>query len=173
MKEEWKDIRGFEGAYMVSNTGKVLSIPRPGTKHQEPTLRALSRNHDGYVKVRLLGNGKDVTARVHRLVAEAFLDNPDKKETVNHIDGNKENNCVENLEWADRREQMEHAYEHKLKKPMRGAHNPWAKLTNEQVAAIRSEYVRNSKEHGTVALGRKYGVNNATIGLIVRGVSYA
>ena len=173
MKEEWKDIKGFEGAYKISNTGKVLSLPRQGTKHREPMLRALSLNHDGYVKVRLLYNGRDETHRVHRLVAEAFIPNPDNKETVNHKDGNKENNNVDNLEWQDRHEQMEHAYEHKLKKPMKGENNPWSKLTAEQVEAIRKEYIRNSKEHGTVALGRKYGVNNATIGLIVRGVSYA
>lgn len=173
MKEEWKAIEGFEGAYMISTTGKVLSLPRPGTKHREPALRALSLNHDGYVKVRLLANGKDVTARVHRLVAEAFIPNPENKETVNHKDGNKENNSVENLEWADRHEQMYHAYNRGLKKPMAGVRNYNAKLTAEQVEAIRKEYVRQSKEHGTVALGRKYGVNNATIGLVVRGVSYA
>ena len=173
MVEEWKDIEGFEGAYMISNTGKVLSIPRKGTKHRTPTLRSLSLNHDGYVKVRLLLKGKDVTARVHRLVAEAFIPNPEGKETVNHIDGNKENNSVDNLEWSDRHEQMYHAYEHNLKKPMKGAGNPISKLTEEQVNAIRAEYVRQSKEHGTVALGKKYSVNNATIGLIVRGVSYA
>lgn len=173
MKEEWKEIKGFEGAYMISNTGKVLSIPRRGTKQRKPALRALSLNHDGYVKVRLLYKGKDETARVHRLVAEAFIPNPEGKETVNHIDGNKENNNVDNLEWADRHEQLQHAYVNNLKKPMKGENNPWAKLTEEQVAAIRREYVRNSKDHGTVALGRKYGVNNSTIGLIVRGVTYA
>lgn len=173
MKEEWKDIKGFEGAYMISNTGKVLSLPRQGSRGQEPKLRALSLTHDGYVKVRLLANGKDSTARIHRLVAEAFLPNPEGKETVNHKDGNKENNSVDNLEWADRHEKMFHAYDHGLKKPMAGVNNYNAKLTAEQVEAIRKEYVRQSKEHGTVALGRKYGVNNATIGLIVRGVSYA
>ena len=173
MNEIWKDIKGFEGAYMISNTGKVLSIPRIGTQHRNPTLRALSLNRDGYVKVRLIFKGKDETHRVHRLVAEAFIPNHDGKETINHIDGNKENNCVDNLEWADRHQQMEHAYKNNLKKPMKGARNPLAKFTEEQVEAIRKEYVPYSKEFGTVALGRKYGVNNATIGLIVRGVSYA
>ena len=173
MNEIWKDIKGFEGAYMISNTGKVLSLPRGGTQVQIPTLRSLSLTHDGYVRVRLLYGKKDVTCRVHRLVAEAFIPNPDGKETVNHIDGNKENNNVDNLEWADRHEQMQHAYKKKLKKPMKGSNNPWSKLTPEQVEAIRKEYVPRSREYGTVALGRKYGVNNATIGLIVRGVSYA
>ena len=169
MKEEWKDIKGFEGAYMISNTGKVLSIPRKGTKHREPKLRSLSLTHDGYVKVRLLYNGKDQTRRVHRLVAEAFIPNPLNKETVNHIDGNKENNCVENLEWADRNEQMVHAYNNGLKKPV----HTNRKFTDEQAEEIRKEYVRRSKEHGTVALAKKYGVNNTTIGMIVRGIHYA
>lgn len=173
MKEEWKEIKGFEGAYLVSNMGQVMSLLRPGTQHKEPVLRSLSLTHDGYVKIRLIGNGKDVTARIHRLVAEAFIPNPEGKETVNHKDGNKQNNSVDNLEWADRHEQLQHAYANNLKKPMKGENNPWAKFTENQISAIRQEYVRNSKEHGTVALGRKYGVSNATIGLIVRGVSYA
>lgn len=173
MKEEWKDIEGFEGAYMISNFGRVLSLPRQGTRTKEPTLRSISLTHDGYPKVRLIFNGKDVTARVHRLVAEAFIDNPDGKETVNHIDGNKENNHVDNLEWADRHEQMIHAYGKGLKSAMKGTGNPNAKLTEDQVKSIRKEYIPYSKEHGTVALGRRYGVDNATIGNIVRGVTYA
>lgn len=173
MKEEWKEIKGFEGAYLISNMGQVMSLPRQGTQHKEPVLRSLSLTHDGYVKIRLIGNGKDITTRIHRLVAEAFLPNPEWKETVNHKDGNKQNNSVDNLEWADRHEQLQHDYVNNLKKPMKGENNPCAKLTEEHVAAIRREYVRNSKDHGTVALGRKYGVNNSTIGLIVRGVTYA
>lgn len=169
MEEVWKDIRGFEGAYVISNTGKVLSIPRRGTKHRIPTLRSLSLNHDGYVKVRLIYNGRDETCRVHRLVAEAFIPNPENKETVNHIDGNKQNNNVENLEWADRREQMLHAYKNNLKLPV----HTNRKLTDEQAEAIRKEYKRQSKEYGTVALAKKYGVSNSAIGMIVRGIHYA
>ena len=172
MKEEWRDIKGFEGVYMVSNTGKVMSFPRKGTKHRKPSLRALSKTRDGYLKVRLIGNGKDVTARVHRLVAEAFIPNPDGKETVNHIDGNKENNAFANLEWADRHEQLEHAYRMGLKTAMKGVNNPAAKLSAEQVEEIKKEYVRRSREQGTVALGKKYGVNNSTVGDILRGVTY-
>lgn len=114
-----------------------------------------------------------MTVRIHRLVAEAFVPRVEGKDTVNHIDGNKLNNRADNLEWADRSEQMYHAYDNDLKKPMRGENNGNAKLTAEQVEAIRKEYVRYSKEHGTVALGKKYGVNNSTIGAIVRGVTYA
>lgn len=169
MKEVWKSIKGYEGAYMISNTGKVMSLPRQGVKGNAPKIRMLSLTIDGYVKVRLIYNGKDETHRVHRLVAEAFIDNPEGKETVNHIDGNKQNNNVLNLEWSNRSEQMVHAYKNNLKVPV----HTNRKLTDEQAEAIRKEYVRQSKEHGTVALAKKYGVNNSTIGMIVRGIHYA
>lgn len=171
MKEIWKDIKGFEGAYQISNFGRVKSIQRRG-RHRTG-IRTISYTRDGYAKVRLIFGKKDVTARVHRLVAEAFLPMVEGKNTVNHKDGNKLNNCVENLEWADRHEQMIHAYKNGLKKPMKGSENKNAKLTPEQVEAIRKEYVPRSREYGTVALGRKYNVNNSTIGDIVRGVTYA
>ena len=92
--------------------------------------------------------------------------------SLKNIDGNKKNNNVNNLEWADRHEQLKHAYKNKLKKPMKGVLSPNAKLTIEQVEAIRNEYVPRSREHGTVALSKKYGVNNSTIGDVVRGVTY-
>lgn len=171
MEEVWKDVPGFEGAYQISNHGRVRSIPRRGTRLKE--IRTISYTRDGYARIRLIFKEKDVTVRIHRLVAEAFIPKVEGKDTVNHIDGNKLNNHAENLEWADRSEQMFHAYSNDLKKPMCGETNGNAKLTAEQVEAIRKEYVRYSKEHGTVALGKKYGVNNSTIGAIVRGVTYA
>ena len=172
MEEVWKDIAGYEGAYQISNLGRVKSLPRQGTRSTKEKIRAISLTHDGYERIRLIFKGKDETKRVHRLVAEAFIPNPEKKETVNHIDGNKLNNSVSNLEWTDRHEQMHHAYKNNLKKPMGGSSNGNAKLTQEQVEAIRKEYIPYSKEHGTVALGKKYGVNNSTIGNVVRGVHY-
>lgn len=169
--EIWKDIKGFEGCYQISSLGRVKSLARNGSPYGE-NIRKLSRTKDGYLKVRLFGNGKDVTTRVHRLVAETFIENPDNKETVNHIDGNKENNSVENLEWADRHEQLYHAYELGLRKPMAGHINSQSKLTEEQVREIRATYVRQSKEFGTVALSKKYGVTNRVIGLVVNGKAY-
>lgn len=166
MQEVWKDVEGFEGLYQVSNLGRVRSLGSRGR------IRSLSLTKDGYVKVRLIHKGKDKTARVHRLVAEAFVPNPDNKGTVNHIDGDKTNNRVDNLEWTDRSEQMHHAYRLGLKTPMGGSKNSQAKLTEEQVKEIRRDYVRQSQEFGTVALAKKYGVTNRVIGLIVNGKSY-
>ena len=173
MKEIWKAIPGYDGYYQVSNMGRVRSMGGwCGTAKRRPALRAISLTRDGYEKVRLNHGGLDKTCRIHRLVAEAFVPNPDGKTTVNHIDGNKRNNCADNLEWADRHEQLAHAYFHSLKKPASGSLNGNAKLTAEQVREIRRDYVRQSKEYGTVALARKYGVTNRVIGLVVRGLAY-
>lgn len=157
--EEWKE---YEDDYMVSSYGRFYS------KLVGRCLSIKSLDQDGYVKVAPHGH----TKLLNRIVAESFIPNPQNKSTVNHIDGNKTNNHVDNLEWSTRSEQMIHAYKHGLKKPMRGSNNVNAKLTNEQVKAIRSEYVRGSRTNGTVALGHKYGVSNRVIGLIVRGLAY-
>lgn len=174
MIEEWRDIKGFDGFYQVSNTGKVRSCCNGGRIGGKGAwrLRALSANPDGYLKVRLYQGGKDMTQRVHTLVAQAFLPNPNGYGTVNHKDGNKTNNVVDNLEWADRSEQMVHAYKLGLKKPVRGSKNSQAKLTDDDVRYIRSHYKRLSQEFGTVALGRKFGLTNAAIGKVVRGETY-
>lgn len=173
MIEEWKDIEGFEGFYKISNLGNVMSMGGwCGTSKRNQMIRSTSLTKDGYVKVRLMRNGKDRTSRIHRLVAEAFIPNPENKKTVNHIDGVKTNNNVVNLEWADRSEQMHHAYKLGLKTAMIGSTNTQAKLTDEQVREIRKTYVRQSKEFGTVALGKKYGVTNRVIGLVVSGKAY-
>ena len=163
MNEIWKDVDGFNGFYQVSNLGRVKSVNK---------IRKLHKTQDGYYKVRLQHGDVDKTCRVHRLVAEAFIPNLHNKETVNHIDGNKENNHVTNLEWNDRHEQLQHAYDLNLKKADKGSSNCNAALTDEQVREIRKVYVRQSKEFGTVALGRKYGVSDRVIGLVVRGLSY-
>ena len=173
MNEVWKDIDGFNGYYKVSNMGRVMSVGGVcGSAVRRPMIRKAHKSKDGYMTIRLLSGGKDVTTRVHRLVAEAFIENVESKDTVNHKDGNKENNRVDNLEWADRSEQMFHAYKHSLKLPMRGVQNPQAKLTSEDVSEIKSLYKRQSKEFGTVALAKRYGVTNVVIGRVVRGVAY-
>lgn len=170
MTEEWKDIEGFDGFYKISNFGRVKSVG--GSSKRKEKIRSLSLTRDGYEKVRLVHNGKDRTMRVHRLVAEAFIPNPDGKDTVNHIDGNKQNNVVSNLEWANRSEQMFHAYDLGLKTSRMGSDNSNAKLTPEEVKEIRKLYVPYSREFGTVALANKYGVTDRVIGLIVKNKAY-
>ena len=124
MVEIFKDIDGFEGKYQVSNMGNVRSLNYLGTQ----TTRNLKpvRHHLGYMTVKL-GAGR--WAMVHTLVATAFIPNPDKKRCVNHIDGNKQNNAVWNLEWVTHKENNQHAIRtglrdpHKNNKPI-GNDNP-------------------------------------------------
>lgn len=92
--EIWRDCKGYEGKYQVSDLGRVWSIS--GQKYLTGSL-----DKDGYIRVTLTAkNGKVKIERVHRLVALAFLENPEGLPQVNHKDENKQNNCLENLEWC-------------------------------------------------------------------------
>ena len=96
MIEDWKDIPGYEGLYVVSNNGRVMNV-RSGR-----VLKVFD-NYLGYKIVSLCRSGKQKTFSVHRLVAEAFIKNPDNLREVNHKDEDKSNNNVDNLEWCDRK----------------------------------------------------------------------
>lgn len=109
MIEEWRDVIGFEGAYQVSNLGRVKSLDRAidyinnGTStilHIKGRLLKLNPDRDGYPRVSLKFGKKIKLAGVHRLVAQAFLPNPDNLPCVNHKDYQRDNNCVDNLEWC-------------------------------------------------------------------------
>ena len=115
MIEIWKDIQGHEGRYQVSNMGRVRSLPRVVNNHTGELLvkgKILSQRSDfkGYMRIDLIdNNGKKHYYGVHRLVAMAFIDNPDNKPQINHIDGKKDNNTVDNLEWVTNQENHDHA----------------------------------------------------------------
>lgn len=98
--EEWKDIEGYEGLYQVSNLGRVKSLPRYWVR----TERILTKKGYPYVRVCLFKGTKRTYLSVHRLVAEAFIPNPDNKPIIDHIDGNPNNNSVSNLRWVDFKE---------------------------------------------------------------------
>lgn len=98
--EEWKPIEGFEELYHVSNYGRVKSLPRRGTINETRILKPC-KNRDGYLQVCLYKDSTKQYKTIHRLVAEAFLPNPNNLPCINHKDENKENNNVENLEYCD------------------------------------------------------------------------
>ena len=101
MKEEiWKDIEGYEGKYQASNKGNMKSLNYNNTG-KERILKP-KKDSGGYLQVHLSKDGKGKWYLVHRLVATAFIPNPQGYKEVNHIDEDKTNNCVENLEWCSR-----------------------------------------------------------------------
>lgn len=130
LKKEWKEIKGYEGKYIISNYGEVISLPRykkNKNKIQYVEPKELSKYvslTNGYVYVYLCNNGKNRNARLHRLVAETFIPNTNNLPQVNHIDGNKINNRIDNLEWCNQSENEKHAYRIGLAKP-RGKGRKW------------------------------------------------
>ena len=106
-QEIWKDINGYDGFYRISNLGRVKSA-------RYNRYLKLFFNKKGYARINLNKKGKLKTYRVHRLVAQAFIPNPNNKPQVNHKDGNKRNNCVDNLEWVTNEENYEHAIKNNL-----------------------------------------------------------
>lgn len=108
--EIWKDIKNFEGYYQISNYGKVRSLDRfDGVRNRKGQNIKPALKNNGYLQVGLRKHRKRKYVSVHRLVAEHFINNPENKSQVNHIDGNKQNNCVSNLEWSTPGENLEHA----------------------------------------------------------------
>ena len=159
--EMWKDIKGYEGLYKISSKGKVFSIRR--NKNIKPY-----KVSNGYLAIEL-NNGKPKKFLIHRLVALEFIENKLNKKEVNHIDGDKLNNDVSNLEWCSSKENSIHAIKNNLQK-LNGEYNGNSKLKEIDVLYIRNNYKPYDKKYGIKPLSKKYNVSRTTISCIVRNL---
>lgn len=158
LEEKWSEVMGYDGKYLISNNGLLKSF-----KYTEKgRLLAKNINRLGYSVYTLSNNSKTKTHTIHRLVAIAFIPNPDNKDFVNHKDGNKLNNNVDNLEWCTHSENMIHAITTGLKTPISGICHYNSRFNKSEILDIRNSQLSESK------LATRYGVNRATIGKIKR-----
>jgi hypothetical protein len=140
--EEWRSIPEFDG-YQVSSLGRVKSTDRfcgdrPGVTKGK--ILKPFRNKRGYLEVNLYKNSKSTAKIIHRLAAKAFISNDFNKPQVNHIDGNKLNNKISNLEWMSNSENQLHAYSLGLQPSRAGENNIKAKITNKNVTELKVLY---------------------------------
>ena len=111
--EVWKDVVGYEGFYQVSNNGNVRSVDRQvrcsnSVRFYKGKILSQCKDDHGYFRVLLAKAGKHKSSQVHRLVAEAFIQNPNNLPEVNHKDENPGNNCIDNLEWCSKNYNLEY-----------------------------------------------------------------
>lgn len=189
MIEMWKDIEGYEGLYQISNFGNVKSYPKTWLcggannaplnefKHSGKILKQSLRSN-GYFHVCLYNCNGYKQLSIHRLVCISFIKNTDNKPCVNHIDGNKQNNNVCNLEWVTRSENQRHAVKLGLIKSgykntnykFKGENNERAKFSNNEIIELRK--LINSKLYTQIQLAKIYNVSQATISKIKLGKTY-
>lgn len=183
--EIWKDIKGYENKYQVSNLGRIKSL----TKCGEKILKHL-KNNKGYMRVNLYINSKRSVLLIHRLMAETFIPNPNQYEFVHHIDGDPTNNSIKNLEWMDKKEHQSLSSKGKTRSQesidkiktkntgkkrtdeskqkysdcKKGSKNINAKLDDNLVREIKK--VLNMKKYSQYKIARMFNINQATISLI-------
>lgn len=150
----------YSEKYEVSTDGHIRN---KNTKH----ILTEFKGKDGYLRTQFDGK----TQTIHRVIAKAFIPMVEGKDFVNHIDGNKENNNVKNLEWCTRGENLKHAYKLGLKST-KGIKNPRCKLTKEDVIFIKENYKRGDEVYGANALSEKFNVSRQTICAVASGQNW-
>ena len=166
-QEEWKDVHGYVGYYQVSNLGNVRSVDRYVNNHKgdkafrkgKPLTKSL--DDKGYVRYTFrMGKSKKMK-RGHRLVAEAFIPNPNQHTIINHKDGNKQNNHISNLEWCTHRHNSQHAESMGLVNHVKGSNHYKATTTENDVRAMRRLYAKG--EHTQKQIAEIFSINSNTI----------
>lgn len=168
MEEIWKPIKGYEGLYEISNLGKLKSLaksPGVGINKRYMVDRILPgyKVKRKYIQVQLWKNQKVKVKGAHRLVLETFKPTNNPKLETNHIDGNKYNNNIDNLEWVTSKENKRHAFKNGLCDHRRGECLYNSKLTEKDVKWIR----KNHKQYSYSELGKKFDVGKSCIWHIV------
>ena len=174
--EVWKTIQGFEN-YEVSNLGNIKSLSRPRANGKNSSFLTKEKilkpqlDKDGYCLINIVGNNKMKTLKIHRLVAIEFLENKEKKPQVNHKNGIKSDNRLENLEWCTQSENMKHSLNTGLKIPLNGENCKVSKLTEEQVIEIltKKRDSNNKKNWGAKELCLKYNLKPTCVSEIASG----
>lgn len=180
MEEIWKDIKGYEGYYQISNRGRVKSLARK-TKYQNTTrelkekIKSTFISTNGYERVELSKDNSNKKYNIHRLVAEAFITKIEGKEFVNHINGIKTDNGVENLEWCSQSENELHAYRTGLAKNSEKQRNAVSKYAKENRVkpiiqlGIDGSFIKEWKS--AIEASEKLKIGNKTISNCVTGRS--
>lgn len=170
MAVTWKPVPAYEGIYEASDTGKVRRVVGGRGTQAGRVLRPRVQQGTGYMAVNLTVGGQSETRLVHRIIAFAFLGAPPTPEhEVNHRNGNRRDNRLQNLEWVTRGDNHRHAYRTLGRKPVRnfGERNGQAKLTKEQVVQVRLRYALGGVTQKQIAA--EFGVTQAAISMILTG----
>ena len=170
MEEIWKRLiynnEDYGDFYLISNLGRVRNV-----KTGYIRKGYVDKNNPYYKMILSFGSKyPQKTIRVHRAVAQTFIPNPNNLPQVNHKDGNKLNNFVDNLEWVTAKDNAIHAVINDLF--IRGEKSNWSKLTKDQIAYIKENCIPCDKEFGCAALARKFGVSPSTISKIIHDGSW-
>lgn len=152
MKEVWKDIEGYEGLYQVSNLGRVHSL------YKNLILKG-SEDSWGYLQVKLYKNGIKSNKKMHRLVAQAFIPNPENKPEVNHIDEDKTNNKLSNLEWSTAKENSNHGTRTER----------MAKTRSIPILATNLKTGESKEYYSTKECARQLGLDKSNIAKVLKG----
>lgn len=168
--EIWRPIVGYEGLYEISNLARIKSLSKAGSPGEQFLKLGAKDLSTGYSNVQITKSSKPLTKRIHRLVAEAFLVKPEGLHCVNHKDGVKANNLLENLEWVTYSENVKHAYRLGLSKPPIGEIQGNSKLKTVQVLEI-IELMKEGVSNKDIA--SKYQIGSVNISRIRNGKRWA